>query len=140
GFSSYDAIDVNTTYGSIPMDLNRDLAEHYQFTQSYDLVTNIGTGEHIFDQRAVFRNVHQLTNVGGVMLHILPFVNWINHGFYNFHPILFVDLAAANDYEIVKLSVANRWGYEVAIDPEPRTSGPEPAPPPAPAQGETPVV
>ena len=42
------------------------------------------------------------------MLHILPFIDWINHGFYNFNPIFFADLAASNEYEIVKMSFANR--------------------------------
>ena len=46
----------------------------------------------------------------------LPFVNWVNHGFFNFHPILFADLAAANGYKIVKLSIVNRWGFEIRVN------------------------
>ena len=38
------------------------------------------------------------------MLNILPFIDWINHGFYNFNPI-FADLAASNNYEIIKISL-----------------------------------
>ena len=41
---------------------------------------------------------HTLCKVGGVMLHVLPFVNYLNHGFFSFNPILFHDLAAANSY------------------------------------------
>jgi len=113
GFASYDAIDVNSTYGSLVMDLNLDLGTEYGFTKTYDLVTNNGTGEHLFNQYQVFKNMHDLTRVGGLQLVVLPFYNWMNHGFYNFNPILFADLAAANDYEIVRMSVASNVGQEV---------------------------
>jgi len=116
GFKSYTAIDINTKYGSRIMDLNRDLRRDYAYTETFDLVTNNGTGEHIFNQYAVLKNVHHLANLGGIMLHILPFVNWVNHGFFNFHPILFADLAAANGYKIVKLSIVNRWGFEIRVN------------------------
>ncbi len=100
------------------MDLNRDLAADYDFHATFDLVTNLGTGEHVFDQRRVFENIHNLTKPGGLMLHVMPFVNWINHGFYNFNPVLYADLAAANDYGILRLGVANKGGFEVTADPE----------------------
>lgn len=57
--------------------------------------------------------MHQLARVGGIMLFVLPFYNWMNHGFFNFNPLLFTDLAEANDYEIVRLSVACGVGQEV---------------------------
>jgi hypothetical protein len=116
GFTSYTAIDVNSRYGSTIMDLNRDVVVAYDFQQTFDLVTNFGTGEHIFDQRQVYENIHNLTTPNGVMLHIMPFVNWLNHGFYNFHPVLYADLAAANGYRIHRLSLADSRGYEVAAD------------------------
>jgi SAM-dependent methyltransferase len=115
GFASYDAIDVNSLYGSLVMDLNADLRERYGFERTFDLVTNNGTGEHIFNQYSVFRNMHQLTKVGGVMLFVLPFHNWMNHGFFNFNPILFGDLATANGYRILRLSVGLPEGAETGV-------------------------
>ena len=47
------------------------------------------------------------------MLHVLPFVNYLNHGFFSFNPILFHDLAAANGYDIVRLSIASNHGIEI---------------------------
>lgn len=114
GFSNYTAIDVNSVYGSLIMDLNVDLREAHGYTQTFDLVTNNGTGEHIFNQLSVFKNMHQLTNVGGMQLFVLPFYNWMNHGFFNFNPLLFTDLAAANGYEVVRLAVGCPVGQEVA--------------------------
>lgn len=113
GFAAYRTIDVNARYDSLVMDLNRDLALHYGFRETFDLVTNNGTGEHVFNQSAVFSNAHALCKVGGVMLHVLPFVNYLNHGFFSYNPILFHDLAAANRYDVCRLSIASNRGMEV---------------------------
>lgn len=115
GYGSYTCIDVNERHGALQMDLNYPLAEKYKFHDEFDLVTNNGTGEHIFDQASVFRNVHALTRTGGVMVHVLPFHNYINHGFYNVQPILFHDLAEANQYDILRISLANKGGNEFAF-------------------------
>jgi SAM-dependent methyltransferase len=110
GASRYVAIDVNEKFGSITMDLNRSVRRDYGYAEHYDLVIDNGTGEHIFDQRAVFENMHDLCRSGGVMVNVLPFGSFLNHGFFNFHPTLFLDLAAANDYRILGLGIGNRWG------------------------------
>src|SRR3546814_8751857 len=49
------------------------------------------------------------------MLHILPMSPWVNHGFYNYNPILFRDIAAANRYEWLFMWVSDRWGNRVEI-------------------------
>jgi SAM-dependent methyltransferase len=124
GFRDYLAIDVNTKYGSVVMDLNRDLAGELDFRQTFDLVTNLGTGEHVFDQRRVLENVHNLTAPGGVMVHVMPFVNWLNHGFYNFHPVLYTDLASANGYRIHELWLGNGRGFHLPVALDARTPPP----------------
>ncbi|HEY8152851.1 MAG TPA: hypothetical protein VII72_01845 [Myxococcota bacterium] len=118
GFSAYDAIDVNDGYGSLVMDLNRDLRLHYGFDRSFSLVTNNGTGEHVFDQRSIFQNVHALTGVGGVQLHVLPCLDYVNHGFYSFHPNLFHALARANGYRLIALGIGSRLGHAVISRPD----------------------
>lgn len=110
GFS-YLALDVNEKLGAKIVDLN--VTGH---GLKADLVTNNGTSEHIFDQRSVFQNAHEMTK--GLMLHILPFTPWLNHGFYNYNPILFRDLAAANEYEMVFTALANRTGEWIELGPE----------------------
>ncbi|MGE4233716.1 MAG: hypothetical protein AB7F43_10335 [Bacteriovoracia bacterium] len=129
GFSSYDAIDVNDLYGSLMMDLNSNLRERYNFAKTYDLVTNLGTGEHIFNQLAIFENMHNLAKENGILVHVMPFLNWINHGFFNFNPTLYADIAAANGYKLLKMSVANRWGFEVPVSLDNQTqTGRQPRP------------
>lgn len=110
GFADYRAIDVNDRYGSLVMDLNKDLADAYGFRETFSLVTNNGTGEHVFDQAAIHRNAHALARPGGVILHVQPFVDYHNHGFYSIQPNLFHALAAANDYALLALGVATRDG------------------------------
>ena len=100
GFS-YLALDVNEKMGAVVCDLNQT-GHPYRA----DLVTNNGTSEHIFNQAACFQNAHEMST--NIMLHILPFTPWLNHGFYNYNPILFRDLAAANDYEVGFMAIANR--------------------------------
>ena len=113
GVPNYLALDVNTRMGAIVADLNGvvDLPP-------VDLVTNNGTGEHIFDQASVFRNAHNLCRVDGTMIHCLPMTPWVNHGFYNYNPILFRDIAAANKYQVIWLSLCTRWGMGENIKDE----------------------
>ncbi len=117
GFAGYTAIDINDEYGSLVMDLNRDLRRDYDFQNQYELVTNNGTGEHIFNQLTVYENVHNLTLPGGVMLHVMPYVGYLNHGFYSFHPNLYYALAVANGYEVLAQGVATRFGRGILAQP-----------------------
>lgn len=107
GFSKYLAIDVNTERDAVAMDLNLDLVTHYQWTEQFDLVTNNGTGEHVFNQYAVFKNCHNLCKINGFMVHMLPFYRWVDHGFYNYNPNLFACLAHANSYDLQALWIAS---------------------------------
>ncbi len=118
GFKEYKSIDINGAYNSLQFDLNKNILETYSYSEKYDLVINNGTGEHVFNQYALFLNFHNLTKLNGIMLNILPFIDWINHGFYNFNPIFFADLAASNNYQIIKISLANRNGSELRLNDE----------------------
>lgn len=107
----YLALDVNENMGAVIVDLNETGCLYRA-----DLVTNNGTSEHIFNQAAVFQNAHDMST--GLMIHILPFTPWLNHGFYNYNPILFRDLAFANNYEIVLGAICNRVGEFIPLGPE----------------------
>lgn len=118
GFSRYEAIDITTKFGSKVMDLNYVLLTANGYTEEFDLVTNNGTGEHVFNQAAVFENCHNLCKAGGYMLHVLPFQGYVNHGMYGFHPKLFNDLARANGYKVERMALADRDGMVVGLDPD----------------------
>jgi SAM-dependent methyltransferase len=94
----YAAIDIDGSPGSIPLDLNFDRAPLLQ-RKKFDLVTNYGTTEHIANQLNAFRVIHDLTKVGGVMVHRLPTQGYITHGLMNYDPKFFWMLARSNGYK-----------------------------------------
>lgn len=102
GFAEYKCIDTDGRHDALVLDLNSDIRAK-GFTEQFDLVTNFGTTEHCFDQGNGFRNIHNLCAKNGLMIHALPFQGYVNHGFYNYHPNFYLDLAAANQYEVLWL-------------------------------------
>lgn len=74
------------------------------FWGRFDIVINCGTTEHVFNQAAVFETIHNFCQPGGLMLHGGPWRGWTDHGFYNYQPTFFFDLAKANDYEMVMIA------------------------------------
>lgn len=105
GFA-YASVDSDGRQGALPLDLNVDSAPaHWQ--QSFDLVTNFGTSEHVANQANCFKFVHDAARDGAFIIHELPFQGWINHGFFNYQPVFFLDLASTNGYELVGVWVNN---------------------------------
>ncbi|WP_373036550.1 hypothetical protein [Sulfurimonas sp.] len=97
----YDCIDIDGTHNSLKFDLNYNLQDKYNFTKKYDIVTNFGTTEHIFNQYSCFENIHNLCNEEGLMIISLPIEGYSNHCFFNYHPTFFEHLANNNNYEIL---------------------------------------
>ena len=97
GYKSIAAIDLHGTDDALKLDLNEPVNLH----QSFDIVINCGTGEHVFNIYQFFKTVHDITNQDGIMIHVTPFIGWVNHGFFNIQPTLYWDLAQYNDYEIL---------------------------------------
>jgi hypothetical protein len=73
---------------------------------SFDLITNFGTTEHVADQINAFRVLHDYAGVGSLIIHSVPFSGYFNHGLFNYHPLFFVFLAAANNYKIEYLGLS----------------------------------
>ncbi len=96
----YASFDIDGRWGSVPIDLNvEQLPAEYQ--QRYGLAMNIGTSEHVFNQYNFFLQFHNVTRVGGLMFHVVPFNNYQNHGLYQYCPTFFLSLARYNQYEMV---------------------------------------
>lgn len=64
----------------------------------FDLVTNAGTTEHVFNQLNCMRVMHDLAKVRGVMAHVVPAAGFFNHGFFHYTVKFFTTLARANGY------------------------------------------
>jgi hypothetical protein len=95
--ASYSAIDPGTPTSRYQFDLNFPVPLEEQF----DLSINNGTAEHIFNVAQFFKTAHERTKPAGLMIHSSPFTGWPDHGFYNFQPTFFFDLARSNRYDIL---------------------------------------
>jgi SAM-dependent methyltransferase len=102
----YECIDIDGRHDAIVLDLNTAVDPTLEFDDllEFDIVTNHGTSEHVFNQANVFKLMHDLTVVGGLMIHAVPTPNFgTGHGFYFYDETIFNDLAFANGYEIVQI-------------------------------------
>jgi hypothetical protein len=99
GFS-YAAIDIFEGDGTIIFDLNRQ-EPGADMLNRYDLVTNFGTTEHVVNQYLSLKTIHEITRPGGLIYHQLPLSGFHTHGYFSYNPLLFNEVAAANQYEVV---------------------------------------
>lgn len=99
GFS-YACIDPDERHGALALDLNFDPVPR-DHRKLYDFLTNHGTTEHLVNQYNAFEVAHDLTRVGGFMLHVLPFFNYFNHCLYTYRPEFFRSLARSNGYRLM---------------------------------------
>jgi SAM-dependent methyltransferase len=95
----YLAIDSPGIADAEPLDLNFDSAP-INHRSRYWAVMNFGTTEHVANQLNAFRVIHDLTAVGGIMIHHLPRAE-PGHGLFNYSDRFMWALCRANDYAAV---------------------------------------
>lgn len=100
----HTSIDWNGEDGALKLDLRKPIA-----LGPFDMVTNIGTTEHVSNQEAVWRNIHNLTKVGGVIASLTPMEgDWWWHGEY-YPRAEFFEQFAQNGYEIKYLDIGREY-------------------------------
>lgn len=98
----YDAIDIAVGYKTTVVDLNTmRLPEN--MVGAYDTVLNCGTSEHILNQMNVFATIHAATKQGGMIMHAVPSIGYVDHGYFCYTSRFFFDLAGYNQYEVVDM-------------------------------------
>lgn len=100
GFSEVLALDMLDYEGA---DIIFDLASvcvPEELRERFDYIYDGGTLEHIFNFPQAINNVSRLLKTGGVIIHVLPCNNWIDHGFYSFSPTVFIDYYHENKFII----------------------------------------
>jgi len=97
----YNSLDADGWYNK-PFDFNLDEVRQ-EDRGSYCLSVNHGTTEHLIDQNNAFKCAHDLVRPGGMMIHAVPFMGLIDHGFFNYNPNFFLALARFNSYELLGL-------------------------------------
>ncbi len=96
----YLSIDVAKGFRTRILDLNRQNLP-WRLRNSFDLVLNFGTSEHVLNQLNVFALIHAACKRGGYMVHEVPCSGWIDHGYFKYSPRFLFDLAGYNGYEVV---------------------------------------
>ena len=97
---TYAALDLFHGVDTVLFDLNLHFVPP-DLRGRFDLVTNYGTTEHVINQMLAMKTIHDLAKPGGIIHHDLPMAGYHVHGYFNYNPGLFHDIATANAYEIV---------------------------------------
>lgn len=76
----YTSVDRNGLDGAIALDLS---IPHSCWLSKFDIVTDIGTSEHVNDTYACHLNIYNWCKMGGIFCFALPLTgNWPGHGRY----------------------------------------------------------
>jgi hypothetical protein len=110
GYEDHKSIDGQTKNPTCyPLDLNNIVDSKVVAELKSDLVTNFGTSEHVFNQMNVFRNIHEFCAKDGVMIHCVTTLGNVQHGYFNYQPRMFYELALANNYEILAMYITSDY-------------------------------
>jgi hypothetical protein len=94
----YKALDIFHATNTILFDLNIH-EPGPGLVKRFDLVMNLGTTEHVFNQLRAFQTIHTLTKINGICYHDLPMAGYLNHALYRYDPLFFTTVLPANRYE-----------------------------------------
>lgn len=69
---------------------------------TYDIIFDGGTLEHVFDIPNALKFIHRNLKVNGIVIHNIPSHNHVDHGFYMFSPTFLHDYYSQNNYSILE--------------------------------------
>lgn len=126
GLDDYHGADIDDQRADYSIDLNKPT----QLGRQFDVITNFGTAEHLFNLPNAMELIHDHLKPGGVALHVMPTRGQYNHGFYAINSTFYRNLAQYNHYEVVDLVNVPDFGgqhefldkHEKAGDRPPRAS------------------
>ena len=104
----HESIDRNGKNGSLPLDLNKKINLD---GDGFDVVTNMGTSEHVKNNKSCFDNIHNLCKVGGIMIHLVPHKG-SGHGIRQYTLKFFEDLVDKRKYEILHLERNGKYEWK----------------------------
>jgi len=100
GVKEHVSLDLNAKNGARPVNLDKSIPQ--DLLNRFMLVTDYGTLEHVNNQYQVFRNMHDMCCIDGIMLHSLPPPgHWPGHGRYYYPEEFFEQLARTCGYSFV---------------------------------------
>jgi hypothetical protein len=102
-------------------DVTLDLAAPLpvQHRGAYRSVLEIGTIEHVIDPLRALRNVDEMLQSGGVVIHLCPVKERQNHGYYTISPQLLHDFYLVDgSYDLVRCDLLSFFaGYDSLASP-----------------------
>jgi hypothetical protein len=111
GLPDVTALDCSAHEGAeLVLDLNAEVPG--ELHGRFGSILDGGTLEHVFDVRRALMNIARMLAPGGRVIHISPVNNYANHGFYQFSPTLFLDYYRANEFDDLRLFVADQVGRD----------------------------
>ena len=115
GFEKVESLDFSDFEGAeIIQDLNLPIPE--KLKNRYDLIFDGGTAEHVFHIPQCLKNINDMLTTKGLVFHLSPSTNHVDHGFYMFSPTLFYDYYSANNFNIL-MSYIFEYGSDHSITP-----------------------
>lgn len=97
----YESVDIVDGLKTTILDLNRD-APPSKWVNHFDMVINCGTLEHVIHQYNAISFIHSVIKTGGVWFEQPPSVGFLNHGYFNYNPLFYLDVGKANGYELLQ--------------------------------------
>ena len=91
-------LDLNGDHGALPLDLNEPI-EDPGLLDRFDLVSDYGNNEHVFNVAEAYRSMHRVTRRGGLI--VIVQARYGGNGYFLFDAPFFEEVAAANRYEIL---------------------------------------
>ena len=98
GINTYVCFDVVDHHSAIQADLNYPLKDESLYGQ-FDMVTDHGSAEHVFNIAEVYRTMHRLCRPGGLIVVTQAVAQ--GNGFFTFDHAFFETMAAANGYSVL---------------------------------------
>ena len=95
GFFQVESIDVDDYENATHIiDLNQEIPD--ELCGLFDAIYDGGTLEHVFNTQQCLKNIYKLLKPEGLIMHLLPTNNFVDHGFYMFSPTFFYDYYTTN--------------------------------------------
>ncbi len=124
GAQTVDSLDASEyEHATIIADLNKPVPQQHH--NSYDVVYDGGSSEHVFNVEQVLKNLMSLPKVGGSLIIHTMANNCFGHGLYQFSPELFFRVfAPENGYRVECVVIHADFPYAQWYDvPDPADVG-----------------
>ena len=96
----YKCVDLNGENNALKIDLEKSQT----IKETFDLVTDFGTGEHVRNAYNLLKIIHDSVKLNGIVIRQNPKTgNWAGHGFWYTTQELYQKLAYLNGYEIIDI-------------------------------------